>query len=257
MINRHLFLSPHYDDAVYSSGATIYQLTQSGQPVTILTVMAGYPRPPYPDTPIVRDNHTRWQAGDEPVRTRRNEDQRAAEILGATVIYLDHLDCIYRVSSAGDALYPDEDSLWGDIHPEDPTHTALINHPLELNNITDIYAPLGVGDHVDHQIVHQWGIWLVENHPHLRLWFYADFPYIRKPNALKQHLDQLTTPVTPHPMPITSDAINAKIRAVAAYQSQISTFWPFVDAISDDIRAIHRTDDGQFAEQFFRYSAKS
>jgi len=58
----HLFLSPHLDDAVYSCGGTIHQLTSQGTPVQILTFMAGDPPTPLPDTPITRDLHRRWDA---------------------------------------------------------------------------------------------------------------------------------------------------------------------------------------------------
>ena len=40
---HHLFLSPHYDDAVYSCGGTLASLTTAGENVTVLTVCAGSP----------------------------------------------------------------------------------------------------------------------------------------------------------------------------------------------------------------------
>ncbi len=67
----HLFLSPHPDDAVLSCGGLIHQLTQKGEPVTILTVMAGDPPDPLPDTPLVRELHQRRSSRQNPCTSTR------------------------------------------------------------------------------------------------------------------------------------------------------------------------------------------
>jgi LmbE family N-acetylglucosaminyl deacetylase len=132
MTERYLFLSPHYDDVVYSCGATMYLLAQSGAEVLNLTVMAGIPEPPFLDTPVLEDNLARWQAGENPMRTRRTEDQNAAAIIGADTLYMPLLDCLYRVDDAGQALYPTEESLWQTLHPSDPAITQVAASPVDV-----------------------------------------------------------------------------------------------------------------------------
>ncbi len=112
---KHLFLSPHFDDAIYSCGGIIYDLTQQGHQVTIFTLMAGEPTFPLPDTPILKANHIRWQVGDNPTLARKREDKISAEIVGAKTQYADLADCIYRIVD-GKALYATEEALWKNIH---------------------------------------------------------------------------------------------------------------------------------------------
>ncbi len=239
----HVFLSPHYDDAALSCGGLIYQLKQRGESVLIITVMGGDPPQPPPDTPIVRDLHQRWQAGDDPVATRRQEDAAAAVILGAHTGIFNFPDCVYRVSAEGVALYPTEESLWGKVHPDDPALNALMamgDWPLNVPPKV-IYAPLGVGDHVDHKLVRNWGIWLSKQGRTVK--FYAEYPYTaRNPQALEQALAAFKmalppVPLQPESVQLHDEDVTAKLRAIAAYQSQISTFWQDVADMERATRA--------------------
>ena len=72
-----LYLSPHLDDAVYSCGGLIYQQTQAGQRVLVMTTCAGLP-PSGPLSPFAEALHTRWQvSATNAVTTRRTEDHAA------------------------------------------------------------------------------------------------------------------------------------------------------------------------------------
>ena len=144
MAERHLFLSPHYDDTVYSCAATMYTLAQSGAEVLNLTVMAGLPQPPFPQTPVLADNLTRWQAGEHPMQTRRIEDQNAAGVLGIETLYMPCLDCLYRTDETGEALYPTEASLWQVAHTADPVAGQLSAFPLAMSRFRRVYAPLAI-----------------------------------------------------------------------------------------------------------------
>src|SRR5574339_421507 len=134
----HLFLSPHLDDAVLSCGGLIDQLVKRGERVLVRTFMAGDPPDPLPDTPVIRDLHARWAVGDNPVIARRREDREAVERLGAEAEYMDMRDCPYRLGKDGKALYPTNDDLFLDIHPDDPALQVQIDVPPD---VTMIYAP--------------------------------------------------------------------------------------------------------------------
>lgn len=241
----HLFLSPHYDDAVYSCGGMIYQLVQHGADVTILTVMAGRPTLPLPDTPVLKDNHERWQAGDDPIATRRTEDQKAAKILGAKTQYLDIPDCIYRVAD-GEALYPSEESLWGDVHPNDPALSALEN--IDLGNVDILYAPMAVGKHVDHQLVLNFALDIVKDSS-LTVKFYQDYPYMRQKEAIQSALNDIDIPLQLEKIKISEEAIQQKVQAIAAYGSQIRSFWENEAAIDGEVRQTFKdSNDSDYIE---------
>ena len=114
----HLFLSPHLDDVALSCGGLIHQLATHGQTVTVRTIMAGDPVV-VPDTPLIRDLHRRWAAGDNPMKIRREEDECAWRQFGVSVEHLPLPDCPYRMNTAGEALYPVNESLFGAVHPDD------------------------------------------------------------------------------------------------------------------------------------------
>jgi len=221
-----VFLSPHLDDAIYSCGAHIAQLTH---PVTILTVMAGDPPDPLPDTPLVHELHTRWEAGDNPVAFRRREDRNAANALASSAQihthYLPIPDCVYRMHN-GVGLYPiGDDDLFGLVHPDDPAKAALATTDLPDADKKTLYAPLGVGNHVDHQLVRDWAFQLKQKYPQLDLYLYADYPYSANIGAINHTLNQLAVPCSHVQVPLSEAAIQRWIAAAAQYTSQMSTFW--------------------------------
>lgn len=272
----HLFLSPHFDDAVYSCGGTIYQLAQAGETVRVYTVMGAMPPDILPDTPIVQELHERWQSGDSPVTIRRREDEEALHGLNAEAAYNSVIpDCVYRLSGDNTPLYPDEASIFGDVKRADPALRHLANkipsaanlwQRIEFNEISGemrfvqedvpdvtLYAPLTVGHHVDHLVVRDWALALKDTYPYLKLKFYGDFPYIRQADLVQPVLDAFEITLTPEMVYLTNDAVQAKIRAVAAYQSQLSTFWDSDDAMRADVEGVLRqTGGGEPAEQYYR-----
>ncbi|MEM6529464.1 MAG: PIG-L family deacetylase [Chloroflexota bacterium] len=231
----HVFLSPHYDDAVYSCGGTIHQLVQRGEDVLIITVMGGYPPDPLPDTPIVRDLHQRWAAGENPIDEREQEDYAAAAILGTGTTHMSIADCVYRTSAEGTPLYPDENSLWHNIHPDDPALLRLQN-ALNASAGVTFYVPLGAGGHVDHLIVRNWALNVARRGEAGRLLFYEDLPYNEDPEAVRRATEQMP-PTKTHTVLLTEPDIAAKIEGVRAYRSQISTFWQDERMLAARVRA--------------------
>lgn len=239
----YIFLSPHFDDAVYSCGGTIHQLTQRGETVLILTIMGGDPPQHIPDTPILRDLHQRWDAGEAPIAQRKEEDREAALRLGAQIRHINIPDCVYRVAKVGDeALYPSEESLWNHIHPDDWAVDELLNSQfpmsdVDLTKVKALYAPLGAGGHVDHLIVVKVALQKAVN-AHYDVFFYEDYPYSDEPDSVVAALNRLPDNVLLEPVKIhlTEGDIAAKIEGVKAYRSQISTFWENESALEARVR---------------------
>ena len=85
---RIVVVSPHMDDAVMSTGATIATAVRSGAKVEVLTVF-GYA--PDSNTPTDDwDNKSGFSTEGEACRARRVEDREACRILGATPRWLDY-----------------------------------------------------------------------------------------------------------------------------------------------------------------------
>ncbi len=252
----HLFLSPHLDDAALSCGGRLFQLANNNEKVTIINIMAGDPPTPLPNTPIVNDLHQRWQIGENPVAIRRQEDEKAVKILGVSVEHRKHPDCVYRTHN-NQALYPDEDALFGAIHPDDHVPKQLLIEAAMLNfvyvNIESIYVPLGVGHHVDHQIVRNWGIALAKRLPDVEIIFYEEYPYTRDFDAIQVALDNLPTELNLEAQLIQFDKaeITAKIQAIDCYRSQLSTFWNNRKAMIQDVKQAFYVGDGMFGERYW------
>jgi LmbE family N-acetylglucosaminyl deacetylase len=233
---------------VLSCGGLIHRLTQSGQTVRILTVMGGDIPAALPDTPIVRDLHRRWQAGYDPVAVRRQEDRCAAETLNAQADHMPYPDCVYRVGANKRPLYPSEESLFGDVHPDDPLRRVSLAESLP-GELAALYVPLGVGHHVDHQIVRDWGLSLTSTSFVLKL--YAEYPYSREKMAVDrayQFFSRRGQSLTSEVVELSEQDVQAKIRGIACYRSQISTFWDGVSEMEQAVRRFMTEIGGMYAE---------
>ena len=253
----HVFISPHFDDGIFSCGATAHQLTAAGHAVTIMTIMGGLYQGDLPATPILADLHRRWSAGASPLRSRQIEDEKASVSIGVDFMHVPLPDCVYRL--AGDiALYPSEASLFGEVHPADYAPRLLkgIQIP-ELDTAARVYLPLGVGHHVDHQIAREWGMTQVRDIPNrTALRFYAEFPYSNADRATEMALKEFGLPLEPADVTLSETDIRAKISAIACYTSQISTFWSSLDAMETDVRrAFTDPKTGGYVERFWKVSA--
>jgi len=132
-------LSPHLDDAALSIGGLIARLIASGRSVGVWTAFTK--GPPLDTIPPERRVY-----GDYSIR--HAEDVRAMEILGAERRWLDLIERIWREPPLARTLDVfrtpgsiDQFAYLGVLR-------AAIRELLEAG--TMIYAPLGVGNHVDH-----------------------------------------------------------------------------------------------------------
>lgn len=212
---RHLFLSPHFDDAVGSCGGTIARLISKGHSVRILTVFGGVEREPFSMPATVL--HAEWKL-DQPVSHRRLEDASACRVLGCENSFLDFLDALYRQGADGRHLYPTFESLRGSPASEDsalPERLAERVSTYLSDKNTVVYCPLALGAHVDHVLVRDCGQILMMRDSIVV--FYQDFYY-----------DGLSTTGVEDPtfnhlsVTLTHDELGKKIAAFSEYKSQIS-----------------------------------
>jgi len=242
-----VYLSPHFDDAIYSCGAAIWQQIQAGELVEIWTICAGDPPTTRPLTPFASLLHARWGLTEQAVTARKAEDAAACALVGATSRRFDIPDCIYRHHPlSGEPIVQDEQGLWSfGPHPE-PWLVEELAHSLslELQPEAQVVAPLAIGDHTDHRLVRFAAQAL--NRP---LWYYPDAPYaMRVPDAGTFYASarQVTPPV------LSAAALAIWQEAAAAYASQLSTFWPDRSALD----AAYESFDRQGGGRLFQFPAE-
>ena len=249
----HIFVSPHMDDAVLSCGGLIYQLAQAGESVTVFSVMAGSVPPDVPISPFIEEHFQRWRLGPDPVPGRRAEDTRAVQWLGAHVRFGRFPDVLYRTDGQGSPLCPDLGAMFGEIDPRDPVLAQMDQITGWLDPAATIYAPLGAGHHVDHQLVRNAVSSWARTQRGVAVLFYEEYPYSAQgTGAVQAALDRLDGPPVPVIQPLSDQALDAKIQAIACYESQISTFWDDRARMAESVRqyAAH-IGQGRYAERLW------
>jgi LmbE family N-acetylglucosaminyl deacetylase len=253
----HVYLSPHLDDAVLSCGGRIQQQVRAGERVLVVTVFATTPLPGAPLSPFAQELHARWEHLARAATRRQEEDLAALALLGAEPMHWPYADCIYRQTPDGRFPYASEEALWGEVHPAEEGLVAelaarLAALPLRQGSagtsVSVVYAPLGVGHHVDHQIVRR----AAEDSEHTLI-YYEEFPYAQDPQATQAALEEEQWQA--ELVPLSEEALEAKIAAIACYRSQISTFWGDLAEMAADVRAFaERTGSGRPAERYWKPS---
>ena len=213
-----LFLSPHFDDAVLSCGGQIYEQTARGERVLIVTVAAGEPKTDVRSS-FADYQHFVWGlSAEEAVAVRRAEDARACARVGAELLTWSLPDAIYRLEpESGEPLYSSNETLFGPLSPaEAPLVAGLAEQMRALPEVDCVFAPLGVGNHVDHQLVRA-----AAERAFAAVRYYEDYPYVQwQPTSLEAIL-QPPEAWEPVVFPLSEAAIKARIEAIAAYQSQL------------------------------------
>ena len=216
-----IYLSPHLDDVALSVGGLLWEQSQAGERVSVWTICGGNP-PPGNFSPFAQSLQTRWETGGDSMDVRRKEDIESCRILGAESVHFNIPDCIYRRSPEnGKHLYDSEEALWIPVHPDEEALADQISAEMaaKIPEGARVVCPLTLGNHVDHRLTR-----MAAKKLGIPLWFYADYPYVldeENLKALEKHRSIL--------FPISSQALQAWQRAIAAHRSQISTFWSNLD----------------------------
>jgi GlcNAc-PI de-N-acetylase len=167
-VKTALFVSPHFDDVAFSCPITVQRSVQAGTRTVIATVFSS-------------------GEGGEPLAHRAQCDARGCAMLGAEQVVLGLVDAPWRESfGAVDTI---ERVLLASLD-QDRTTLAQAAHALqtlcEVLKPSYVFAPLGIGAHIDHRIAH-WASRMIA----LPLRFYADQPYDRIEGARALRMRQL------------------------------------------------------------------
>ena len=251
----NVFVSPHPDDAALSCGGLIARLRARGEPVAIVTLFCG-PGPldlltPYqrealgfgsPPDPNIADAQAPGAAPtpEQVMAVRRAEDESFARFAGASVVFFNLPDAVFRG-------YAGDEQLMGQPHPDDRAPVEELRAALaklQPERPDRLYVPLSVGGHVDHRLTRRAAIALLAEpqspyrDPALfeRALFYEDFPYALTVGF--ERLDQLDPEILPS-LPAGSalapeyveigDVIDRKLAGLRAYESQIGRLFGIGD----------------------------
>jgi len=213
-----IFLSPHLDDVALSCGGLVWDLVNQGFTVEIWTVMAGIPHgEPYSD--FAEMIHLDWGIlAKEAVKTRREEDKQACEVLGVKLRHYDWLDGIYREDPiSGTPLITDNVELFSKA-PEDWLVEAIrkeLEERIPVN--AKLIIPISLGAHIDHRTVVQ-----AANRLQKKLTYYADYPYVLTCKDPPGSHPTRWKNISHH---LNGAALNHWQKAILCYASQISSFW--------------------------------
>lgn len=165
MSARVLFLSPHLDDVAFSCPLQVRAERRAGNRVAVATV---------------------FSAGDARHAERRREDASALTLLEAEALHLELPDAPIRdprLSTFSALLLERRDE------PATQREVArVVRELVERERPQRIYAPLGVGGHVDHRLVYEAARALAGEHV---VRFYEDRPYALVSGATTWRLREL------------------------------------------------------------------
>lgn len=228
-----LYLSPHFDEAVLSCGGQIYEQTARGEAVLIVTVAAGEAQTSVRSV-FADYQHFVWGlSAEDAVVARRAEDARAAARVGADVLTWSLPDAIYRLDpETEEPLYTSNEAIFGPLSPaEAPLVASLAAQMGTLPPVDRVFAPLGLGDHVDHQLVRAAAELVFDG-----VLYYEDYPYVqREPESLAAML-QPAEAWQSIIFPLSEAAIEARIDAIAAYESQLGVLFNGAEAMARLVR---------------------
>lgn len=188
--------------------------------VSIWTICASDP-PAGDFSPFAKELHARWKFGQNAPARRRLEDIRSCQQLGVDPHHFSIPDCIYRRDpQTNEFMYASEAALNGTLQPGDSQVILSLQREIlkSLPPDANLVCPLGLGNHVDHQLTRQ-----VAEGLDCQVRYYPDYPYVLR---LKSQLDRMEQEGwLSQIFPISSAGLSAWKDSISAHASQISTFW--------------------------------
>lgn len=202
LVSPVVVISPHYDDAVFSCGGLLANLSEC----TVVTVFTDIPHQTCSLTDW--DRRCGFDSAGHAMRTRAAENRMALTTLDAAGIDLHFLDDQYPQRTTNG------EHLLGD---------SLASTLSSMQAATVIF-PLGLF-HLDHIRVSDALVALCPQFPSITWIAYEDIPYRRQNVYVQRRIRQLCRQLYVSPFSVAAahsgDALRLKERAVAAYRSQL------------------------------------
>ena len=153
-------------------------------------------------------------------------------------------------------MYASESALFAKVRPEEQALVEWLARRIRAiagrYASPEVYAPLGVGNHVDHQLVRR----AAETAGVVAAYF-EDSPYVaRFPGGYEAGTASgwggLAVKCAPHRAYLRKADMEAKATAIMAYQSQFSSFWESPAEMREFVRGLAlEAGGGRTAERFW------
>ena len=237
-----IYLSPHLDDAVLSCGGQIVQAAAEQQTSLIVTIMAGDP-PQAAISEFAQGQQHSWELLTEASTQRRAENATACRLVGADYLHWPLPDCIYRHHPETNlAFYNSDPDIFGPVHPaEFPLIEELAAQLSDLPPHGRVFAPLTIGNHVDHQLTRL----AAEQCFADRLVYYEEYPYVQRLGGVTAVIPANDSHWQAQIIPLTAAALQRKIEAIAAYRSQLGNLFNGRDNMASLLRAYTQSIGGE------------
>ena len=172
-----LVLSAHLDDAVFSCPGWILERAKAGDHPVVATVFS--------ETQAHQDDE-----GKRRHRQRQRDDETGVKLLGATR----RLGGFTEAACRHPAYATFGGVTCNRVAEDDSTVAKVKTYIQELLRETGprwVLGPLGVGQHIDHRLLHQVVAELMEAHPGIQFAYYEDRPYCFVEESVRVRLSQL------------------------------------------------------------------
>jgi LmbE family N-acetylglucosaminyl deacetylase len=180
---------------------------------------------------------------------RRLEDERFAYFAEASVVFLDLPDAVFRG-------YEGDDQLLGELRADDLDIADILRREIARLEPQQVYVPLAIGNHVDHQLCREAGLslladgrrWIMPGPDYAgQLNFYEDFPYAWW-NGFSAIEDLPSGALADLPADLAlepeyadiTDQVERKITGISLYESQLPRLFGGDRPMGDAVRAFGR-----------------
>ena len=198
---------------------------------------------------VLTDEVVDSAAAGELMAKRRLEDERYALFAEASVVFLDLPDAVFRG-------YENDEQLLDAPRDDDAAPYEILRREIDRLEPQKLYLPLGVGNHVDHQLCRDVGVRLLAEG---RRWvmpgpdyagivtFYEDFPYAwwsafgslgDLPAGVFEELPR-DVAIAPEYADI-ADQLERKITGISLYETQLDRLFGGTQDMARQVRAYGR-----------------
>lgn len=238
-----LVLSPHLDDAALSCGGLLAARTRRGERIAVATPFAG-DEPAVPPSRLAADLARWWGlAPGKIMGVRREEDHAACRVLGVEPLHLDLLEAPYRRDPrSGEILYRDLARLFPRRPPEEEAAAAALDAALaSLPAAAEVWAPLGVGRHVDHQLLRG----AAERRFPAALRYFEEYPYAARGLLAVRRATRPPARWRSEVFPLAAEDLAARCAAIACYASQLDALFGGAARVEAAVRRYVRRRGGE------------